>query len=206
MKIVLSTLNAKFIHSALALYSLATCASAEYKAIVTKEYSINNELLSILIDIYREQPKVIGLACYIWNVEMTLKLAAALKEVLPQSVIILGGPEVSYEPEEVLKNNPAVDYIIMGEGEETFTALLKVLAQKAAAEKIPGLAYRKDNRTIVSGGPQVVKHLDKLSFPYAETIADLKDKIIYYESSRGCPFFCKYCLSSITHGVRYFSL
>ena len=206
MKIILSTLNAKFIHSSLALHSLAAYASKEYKSIVIKEYSINNELLNILSDIYREQPNVIGLACYIWNIEMTLKLAAALKEVLPLAVIILGGPEVSYDPAKVLENNPAVDYIIMGEGEETLAALLKVLTQKTAVEKIPGLAYRKENNIIVSGGPQVVRNLDKLPFPYADGITDLKDKIIYYETSRGCPFSCKYCLSSTTHGVRYFSL
>ena len=114
MKVLLSTLNAKFIHSSLAVKYLEAACRPICPEMVSKEYTINNELLTILSDIYSEKPDVIGLACYIWNVDMTLKLANLLKQVLPNVIIVLGGPEVSYDPAELMSQHECVDYIIKG--------------------------------------------------------------------------------------------
>lgn len=206
MKVVLSTLNAKFIHSSLALKYLEAACRPICPAISSKEYTINNELLAILSDLYKEQPEIVGLACYIWNADMTFKLVRLLKKVLPTVIIILGGPEVSYDPEKIMKQQNAVDYIVQGEGEETMKALLAALKSNTAVNGIPGLTLRENERIIV-GEPQVVADLNTIPFPYYdEDIVKLKDKIIYYESARGCPFSCSYCLSSATSGVRFFSL
>lgn len=206
MKVLLSTLNAKFIHSSLAVKYLEAACRPICPEMVSKEYTINNELLTILSDIYSEKPDVIGLACYIWNVDMTLKLANLLKQVLPNVIIVLGGPEVSYDPAELMSQHECVDYIIQGEGEETLRSLLLALQSNHSVEHIEGLAFRQKGEIIV-GSPQVVAELTAIPFPYSdEDINKLKDKIIYYESARGCPFSCKYCLSSATSGVRFFDL
>ncbi len=204
MQVVLATLNAKFIHSSLALRYLKQYCRHVCPAITVKEYTINNELLYILGDIYRERPDVLGLACYIWNSEATLALARLVRKVLPDTVIVLGGPEVTYDADAVLQANAAVDYVIAGEGEEVLAALLGALRDGRPVEAIAGLA-RRGCDGIAAPAPQVVQRLDVLTFPYDEAdIAGLKDKIIYYESSRGCPFACRYCLSSETAGVRFF--
>ncbi len=205
MKVLLSTLNAKYIHSSLALQDLAAyCRTPEWE-IAVREYTVNNGLLEILSDIYTCQADIIGLACYIWNIEASLALAALIKKVQPQAVIVLGGPEVSYQPEGILADHAAVDYIILGEGEQTLKGLLAALLNKQAVNACAGLAYRCQG-TIVPGQPQVVDRLDDIPFPYIEEeMAGFKNKIIYYESSRGCPFSCQYCLSSATSGVRFLS-
>jgi len=206
MKVVLTTLNAKFIHSSIALKYLEAACRPINPEIVSKEYTINNELLTILSDIYQEQPGIVGLACYIWNIDMTLKLAGLLKKVLPQVVIILGGPEVTYDSATVMQQHPCVDYIVQGEGEEILPRLLEALQSNSPVNDIAGLTFRQ-NEVIVTGTPQIVADLNTISFPYCdEDIDKLKDKIIYYESARGCPFSCSYCLSSATCGVRFFNL
>ncbi|MBC8014636.1 MAG: B12-binding domain-containing radical SAM protein [Sporomusaceae bacterium] len=206
MKVVLSTLNAKFIHSSLALKYVEAACRPICPDISSKEYTINNEILTILSDIYKQQPAIVGLACYIWNVDMTFKLVGLLKKVLPNVIIILGGPEVSYDPEKIIEQYEAVDYIVQGEGEETMRTLLAALKSNARVDGIAGLTFRK-NKEIVVGKPQVVADLNTIPFPYYdEDIEKLKDKIMYYESARGCPFSCSYCLSSATSGVRFFSL
>jgi len=206
MKVVLSTLNAKFIHSSLALKYLEAVCRPVCPEVVSKEYTINNELLHIVSDIYSLQPAVIGLACYIWNVDMTLKVANLLKKVLPNLIVVLGGPEVSYDAIDIMKKYDCVDYIVQGEGENTLPALLAALHFDVPVCDILGLTYR-NNETIISGEPQVIKELDTIPFPYCdEDIEKLSNKIIYYESARGCPFSCSYCLSSATQGVRFFSL
>lgn len=204
MKVVLSTLNAKYIHSSLALYYLKAFCDNSDKDIVIKEYSVNNGLLDILSDIYGEHPDVIGLACYIWNAEMTFQLTALIRKVLPDTVIILGGPEVSYGGEAVMRGTPEIDYIIKGEGEEVLGRLLDCLEGQGDVSGIEGLIYRKQDSIIAAGEAQIVADLGLLPFPYRdEDMFLLKDKILYYESSRGCPFSCQYCLSSATSGVRF---
>lgn len=206
MKVVLSTLNAKFIHSSFALKYLEKVCKRVCPDVVRKEYTINNELLTILSDLYKEEPAIVGLGCYIWNVDMVLELAGLIKKVLPQVIIVLGGPEVSYDPAEIMNNNPCIDYIVQGEGEEILPLLLTKLQSELPVDDVMGLTYRKNNEVLV-GQPQVIKDINTLPFPYCdEDISQLQDKIIYYESARGCPFSCKYCLSSATSGVRFLEL
>ncbi len=203
MKVLLTTLNAKFIHSALALYSLRRRCLAVCPDIAVREYTINNEPLTVLGDIYRARPDVVGLACYIWNIDAILDLAALLKKVLPAATVVLGGPEVSYDPEEVMAANPAVDYVVQGEGEETLAALLAALRDGRPPADIAGLAWRRDGM-IFAGVPRAVGDLAALPFAYdADDMAALKGRIIYYETSRGCPYSCSYCLSGAAGGVRY---
>ncbi len=209
MQVVLTTLNAKYIHTSLALRYLAAYCRPVCPETIIREYNINNGLLEILSDIYRMRPNVLGLACYIWNIEMTLILAGLVKKVLPDVIIILGGPEVSYDSAEIMQHHGCVDYIIQGEGEMTLAALLEVFVKRnfSALCNIPGLVFRLDGQIKVNEGPQVVHELDTLPFPYNDAdMENLNDKIIYYESSRGCPFSCQYCLSSVTKGVRFYSL
>lgn len=206
MKVVLSTLNAKFIHSSFALRYLEAVCQPVCPGIVRKEYTINNELLNILSDIYKEQPTVVGLACYIWNIDMILELAGLIKKVLPQVIIILGGPEVTYDPGDMMEQYPYIDYIVHGEGEEALPILLKTLQSQLPVDDVAGVTCRKEKGIIV-GEPQIIANLNTLPFPYADAdISQLEDKIIYYESARGCPFSCKYCLSSATSGVRFLEL
>jgi len=207
LKVVLATLNAKFIHSSLALRYLREYCKQVCPDMAVKEYSINNGVLDILSDIYREKPDVLGLACYIWNIEMTLELASLVKKVLPNVKIILGGPEVSYDPAAIMEQYLSIDYIIQGEGEEVLYKLLSALTSQKRVSDIPGLAYRQGNKIFMECGPQIMFDLDSIPFPYHDDdMVELTDKIIYYESSRGCPFSCQYCLSSATTGVRFFSL
>ncbi len=200
---MLAALNAKYVHSALALYSLRKYCRQVSPDIAIREYTINNEMLAVLGDIYRTRPDVLGLACYIWNIEATLALARLVRKVLPATAIVLGGPEVSYDPERVMAENSAVDYIVQGEGEETLASLLAHLGAGRSPEGIDGLTYRRGG-AIIAGSPRVVGDLAAVPFAYEEAdMAGLQGRIIYYESSRGCPFSCQYCLSSATAGVRF---
>lgn len=202
MQVLLATLNAKYVHSALALYSLRSYCRRVCPDIAVREYTVNNEMLAILGDIYRDRPDVLGLACYIWNIDATLTLAGLVRKVLPATVIVLGGPEVSYDPARVMEENPDVDYIVSGEGEATLASLLADLVAGRQPEGILGLTYRRDG-AIIAGSPRVIGDLASLPFPYEEAdMVGLQDRIIYYESSRGCPYSCQYCLSSATTGVR----
>ena len=206
VKIVLSTLNAKYIHSSLALRYLATFCQAPEREIAIREYTVNNSLLDIVSDLFTCQADVIGLACYIWNIEASLQLAALIKKVQPEAIIVLGGPEVSYQPEDILNKSMAVDYVVLGEGEQTFDVLLTMLSEGHKGNNIPGVAYRNQG-AVVASQPRQVANLDDIPFSYSdEDMEYLKDKILYYESSRGCPFACQYCLSSATSGVRFVSL
>lgn len=206
VNVVLSTLNAKYIHSSLALRYLAAYCQAPGRTITVREYTVNNTVLEIVSDLYACQAQVVGLACYIWNIEMTLQLAALIKKVQPQAIIVLGGPEASYQPEDILSVYTAVDYIVLGEGEQAMNSLLAKLSAGEQAGSIPGVVCRQQSG-IGDRLPQQVARLDDIPFPYTtEGMAALKDKILYYESSRGCPFACQYCLSSATAGVRFLSL
>lgn len=206
MKVILTTLNAKYTHSSLAIRYLKEYCKTVCEVEI-QEFSINNGILDILSQLFEVKPDIIGFACYIWNIEMTMKLVNLLKKVLPNITIICGGPEVSYQPEEFFRENPSIDYIIQGEGEETLYHLLTQLKLGRTMEEIPALTYYNEENQIVSSNAIVVKNLDTIPFPYHdEDIIALKDKIIYYESSRGCPFSCQYCLSSATQGVRFFSI
>lgn len=207
MKVVLTTLNAKYIHTSLGLRYLRESSKALGHDVVFKEYSINQELLTIVGDICRERPDVVALGCYIWSRTLVEELVDSLKQVLPQSQIVLGGPEVGFTPQEALEAMPGADAVVLGEGETVLPQWLEVCAGKRQAETVNGVAWRKEGRIVVQGGPQAQTDLAQLPFPYQEEeMASLQGRILYYETTRGCPFSCQYCLSSAQDGVRYLPL
>lgn len=207
MNVVLSTLNSKFIHSSLALRYLKAYGEAHGQAYDIVEYTINMPVLHILSDITEHDIDVLGFACYIWNIEMTLHVVDMVKAVRPDIKIVLGGPEVSFTADELLERCPNIDYIIQGEGEEAFHALVTALqlGNDGLDPVISGVRGRKDGSILGSAEAVEVRDLSTIPFPYTEEdMKDLEHKIIYYESSRGCPFSCQYCLSGNKNTVRFF--
>ena len=256
MKLLLTAINAKYIHSNLAVYSLRTSALAAPAfplpvEIALAEFTINHRTEDILREIYLRKPDVLLFSCYIWNIVYVRELAENCRKIMPEVPIWLGGPEVSYDAEAFLRENPAVDGILCGEGEETFCRLAEYYGQlaeysgqygrdagrygrhdcqrsgqrsgqrpgqgqagAARLKEIPGLVYREParireepgqperERSIQVNPPAPLPDLDALPFPYSD-LADFENRIIYYESSRGCPFSCSYCLSSIEKSVRF---
>ena len=204
MKVILTALNAKYIHSSLALRSLKAYADPSGKYTTVKEYTINNRIERVVSDIYKEKPDIIGFSCYIWNIEMIRAIASRLKKVLPCTVMVFGGPEVSYDAPEFLEKNPSADIVIKGEGEKTYKNLLAAWAEGSEDYGgIRGIVYRKHGRVFENENEEPLK-LDDIPFVYTE-VAELKNKIIYYETQRGCPYNCQYCLSSVEKGVRFLS-
>lgn len=214
MKVLLTAVNAKYIHSNLAIYSMK--AYAEKKGcwgaeIQLAEYTINQQQDGILRKIYEKKPDVLCFSCYIWNISFIKELIQDLKKILPETRIWVGGPEVSYDAERFLKEMPQVTGVMCGEGEATFLEVVKSYAQWENQEQepemldnIPGIVYRKGQELIVTGNRDILD-MDELVFPY-ENLSLFEHKIIYYESSRGCPFSCSYCLSSIDKKLRFRSL
>ncbi|USF28957.1 B12-binding domain-containing radical SAM protein [Clostridium sp. MD294] len=203
MKILLTALNAKYIHTALALYCLKAYAKEFQQHIVIEEYTINHQEDFILQQIYRQQPDVVCFSCYLWNISQISRIVDNLKKILPHVMIILGGAEVSYEPEQTLQQIPA-DIIIRGEGEATFYEIIKgLITNTLSLENIDGITYRKGN-TIISNANRAAIALDDLPFVY-DDIKPFQHRILYYETQRGCPYNCQYCLSSIEKGVRFLS-
>lgn len=207
MNVVLSTLNSKFIHSSLALRYLKAYGEAHGQAYDIVEYTINMPVLHILSDITEHDIDILGFACYIWNIEMTLHVVDMVKAVRPDIKIVLGGPEVSFTADELLERCPNIDYIVQGEGEEAFHALVTALqlGNDGLDPVIPGVRGRRDGSILGSAEAVEVCDLSTIPFPYTEEdMEDLEHKIIYYESSRGCPFSCQYCLSGNKNTVRFF--
>lgn len=202
MKTVLAVLNSKYVHSSLALrYIKAYCSEYDIEIF---ESTINENILNNALKIIERSPEIIGFSCYIWNMEATLKLCSIIKEVKPEVQIVLGGPEVSYDADKVIKNYDYIDYIITGEGEIPFKELLGALSNNLnGLSDIAGLVYRDTDEVIINGRCKVIEDLNIIPFPYQE---EIPDRIIYYEASRGCPFNCSYCLSSTLRGLRYFSI
>lgn len=202
MKLLLCAVNAKFIHTNLAVYNLAAYAKDSGMDICLSEYTINNRTEEILKELYRQKADIIAFSCYIWNIKMILELAEELHKVLPETEIWLGGPEVSYDAADVLAKYPAISIVMMGEGEETFRELC---LQYASGEKelgqVKGIAYRK-NGVPVENELRLPMDIDQIPFVYSK-LPDFDHKILYYETSRGCPFACSYCLSSIGERVRF---
>ena len=215
MKVLLAAINAKYIHSNLGIYSLKTYGEkmlkewglAEQAEISLAEYTINHQMEQILQDIYKRKPDVIGFSCYIWNISYVKVILADIKKVLPDVKIWAGGPEVSYHGEAFLKEEPAVDLVMMGEGEITFAHFLKALLEGEDLKQVPGLMVRNADGTFTNTGFRQVMDMSQIPFPYAfMDMKELEHRIIYYESSRGCPFSCAYCLSSIDKKLRFRSL
>ena len=251
MKFLLAAINAKYIHSNPGVYSLRAFARTKIPGadIEIGEYTINHQMDLILQDIYRRKPDFIGFSCYIWNISYIMEIVRDVKKVLPEAEVWLGGPEVSYDAKKVLTREPDVRGIMRGEGELTFTELVRAYLQREktsvpdgytgesfrgqAKEKtsgcaentrmpeagegenahsdrlelshIPGITYRTESGEIGEHGPQRLLSLDEIPF-YYDDMAGFENRIVYYESSRGCPFSCSYCLSSIDKTVRFRSL
>ena len=204
MNVICSTLNAKFIHTNLAIRYLKAYAAPEF-TIQLKEYTIKDPVMNIVSDLYQSKPAVIGFSCYIWNIEETLKVVNMLKKIDPSILIVLGGPEVTYDTMEWMEKHSEVDFIVIGEGEQTFKQLLTEIETNNDYRNVPGIAYRSRDRVIIT--PQMNKlDLKELPSPYRlpEDIPYLGKRVTYIETSRGCPFSCQFCLSSIEVGVRYF--
>ncbi len=257
MKTLIIAINSKYIHSSLAPWYLKAACDNDRSVgcgdVTVAEYTINEQPEDILSAIYLQKPDAAAFSCYIWNIETVLRVTSGLRKVLPQTTVILGGPEVSYDAEDILKEHKYIDYILAGEGERSFPELIALLERrkacgasysgagpetgagmdaKAGAEtvaeagaegdvkgvaeadaeavadlrRIEGLAWRSA-QGIVSSGPAYIKDLSKMPSPYTdEMLKSLNNKIAYFESSRGCPFSCSYCLSSASEGVRFFPL
>ena len=205
MKILLAACNAKYIHSNLAVYNLRAYAEEYRENIILKEYTINQQKDEILRDIYLEKPDIICFSCYIWNISFVKEIAEDLKKILPDSVFWAGGPEVSFDAEDFLKKNPGFFGVMVGEGEETFRELCRFYVEnKGSLEEISGIAFYSGEK-IRHNGWREIMDLSKVPFAY-ENMEDFRNKIVYYESSRGCPFSCSYCLSSVDKKLRFRNL
>ena len=208
MKLLLAAVNAKYIHSNLAVYSMKAYCRAFADHIELAEYTINQQEDEILKDLYRKKPEILCFSCYIWNISFIKELIRNVKKILPDTVIWAGGPEVSYDAEQFLEEMPEVFGVMCGEGEETFRELTQYYVnlernteKGTELEKIDGIVFRK-GKEIQKTAPRAILDMDTLVFPYQD-IELFHHRIIYYESSRGCPFSCSYCLSSIDKKLRF---
>ena len=203
MKILLVACNAKYIHSNLAVYDLQAYASDYADHIVLKEYTINQQKDDIMRDIYLEHPDVVCVSCYIWNLSFVKELMADLIKILPGADFWVGGPEVSYDAEKFLTENSEFKGVMVGEGEETFKELAGYYVEKNPQnlKNMTGICYRDGDQIIHNGWRQIMD-LSSIPFIYKD-LSEFKNRIIYYESSRGCPFSCSYCLSSIDKKLRF---
>lgn len=203
MKILLAACNAKYIHSNLAVYDLQAYASDYADHIVLKEYTINQQKDDIMRDIYLEHPDVVCVSCYIWNLSFVKELMADLIKILPGADFWAGGPEVSYDAEKFLTENSEFKGVMVGEGEETFKELAGYYVEKNPQDlkDMTEICYRDGDQIIHNGWRQIMD-LSSIPFIYKD-LSEFKNRIIYYESSRGCPFSCSYCLSSIDKKLRF---
>ncbi len=204
MNIVLTAINAKYIHSNLAVYSVRAYASAYKNEISIAEYTINQQLDDILMDLYKKKPDVLCFSCYIWNISYVEELIREIKKLFPRLPIWVGGPEVSYGAKDVLQRLPEVTGVMMGEGEATFLELMDFYHHQEEKElfDIKGIAYRSAAGEIRQNEWRKTIDLSTVPFIYND-MEGFKNKIIYYESSRGCPFSCSYCLSSVDKCLRF---
>jgi anaerobic magnesium-protoporphyrin IX monomethyl ester cyclase len=207
LNIVIATLNAKYIHTSLALRYLKAYCERDFPMQLV-EYTIKDPLLNIVSDLYQRKPDVVGFSCYIWNIEETIRVIEMLRKVLPEVKIVLGGPEVSYDVDYWMERLVDVDFIVIGEGEETFHHFLQQCQGHQKFHFVYGLAYRKADGTVVINPPRPKLALDDIPSPHRfhEDLQTLANRVVYFETSRGCPFSCSFCLSSIEVGVRYFSM
>ena len=203
MKVLLTAINSKFVHSNLAVrYLKAFTEDMNYECKI-REFSINDRDEKILEEIIKEKADVVAFSTYIWNIEIVKRLSNLIKLVDENIKIVYGGPEVSYDSLNILKELSG-DYVIQGEGEKTYREFVEYLLGARSIRDIRGL-YFKENNEVISNGNRPLMNMDEIVFPYKED-ENLDNKIVYYEASRGCPFNCKYCLSSTTHGVRFLNI
>lgn len=207
MKILITTLNSKFIHTSLSIRYLKSFVKDDFPDIEIEEYTINQNIDYIVGEIFKKNLDIVAFSCYIWNIESILQISEVLKIVNPNIKIILGGPEVSFDGETLIMNNPFIDFVVYGEGEETFKELLLSLKNKNKNLKsIKGLIFKDEKKVYVNEPRPLIQDLDIIPSPYDSNLGDFKNRIVYFESSRGCPFNCRFCLSSTIRGVRFFSI
>jgi anaerobic magnesium-protoporphyrin IX monomethyl ester cyclase len=204
MNVICSTLNAKYIHTNLAIRLLKAYAAPEFN-VQMKEYTVKDPVFNIVSDLFQQNPTVIGFSCYIWNIEETIKVISILKKVNPSIIIVLGGPEVSYDSFEWMQRIPQIDFIVMGDGEYTFKRLLVEIEKNGDFNMVPGIAYRTNGQIVMNEQSNEL-NIKNIPSPYRfeEDIPYFSKRITYFETSRGCPFTCQYCQSSIEVGVQYF--
>lgn len=206
MKILLTTLNSKFIHTNLAIRYIKESIK-DLADVEIREYTINNQLDYILKDIYLAGYDAVFFSTYIWNVYDIVKLCENLKKVNPKLIIGLGGPEVSYDSEEAMAKYEFVDYILRGEGEMVMRDLVKYFNGEMDIKDVDGVTYRCGDEVVKNKERELLKDLDLIPSPYENlNVKEYENRIVYYETSRGCPFNCQYCLSSAIKGLRYFSI
>lgn len=204
-KTLLVSINAKFIHSNLAIRSLKAYTEKNLPITVDiAEFTINQPIDVIMREIYQINPDIIGLSCYIWNFESVKLLLCELKKLLPHCVFLLGGPEVSYNPDEVIAETGA-DIVMIGEGEHTFLCLMQALLTGHSYADVNGIVYQAEGKIMITP-PNEPLDLKEVPFVYGDDFSDLQNRIVYYESTRGCPFHCQYCLSGGNGGVRFLPL
>ncbi|QSX07101.1 DUF4080 domain-containing protein [Sedimentibacter sp. zth1] len=204
MKTLLVSIDSKFIHSNLALRYIKNYCKSDFD-IDIKEFTINQKIEYITDEIINTHSSLICFSCYIWNIEYVNQIVYILKTAKPELKILLGGPEISFEVEKQMKENNLIDFVIYGEGEISFHDFLNVYEAKKDFSTVKGLAFRKSNQIIVNKPREMLTNLDALISPY-NSDETYEDKIVYYESSRGCPFRCSFCMSSIDKSVRVFSM
>lgn len=202
MRILLVALNAKYVHTNLALRYLREEVVADYPDVLLREFSINDQLDRIAGEIYEAKADVIGFSCYIWNSKEIVALVRRLHPVCPKTRFVIGGPEVSFEAEEFLLEHPEVDVLVIGEGERTFLDLLRTWQNGGGLLQVEGIAWQEDGKIVVNPPRRSAPNLNSLPLPYREN-EDFTGRLVYVETTRGCPFNCQYCLSSTFQGVRF---
>jgi len=205
MKKLLVAINAKFIHSNLAIRSIQKYGQQQGQKIDWVEYTINQSVDDILDGIIKKHADIVGFSCYIWNIEIIRKLVGMLNQITPKTKVVLGGPEISYESTLFLEKEKGIDYIVRGEGERSTIQLFQAIEENKPIDQVAGITYRDQAiiKTTQQGKPL---RMDELPFVYEKNLDEMNHRLIYYETSRGCPYNCEYCLSSIEKGVRFRSL
>ncbi|KDR96029.1 Radical SAM superfamily enzyme YgiQ, UPF0313 family [Peptoclostridium litorale DSM 5388] len=206
MNVLLVAINSKFVHTNLAVRYLEK-ACYDIADVDILENSINTDKNIVLKNIYLKKPDIICFSCYIWNIDYMLEIAGNIKKVMPEVHILFGGPEVSFDPEKIMLENSFIDLVLSGEGEESLRELIMCMKGRGDYESIDGLTFRKREDVVKNAPRELINDMGSVRSPYEDMDeGEYKDKIIYYESSRGCPFNCQYCMSSTIRGVRNFPL
>jgi radical SAM superfamily enzyme YgiQ (UPF0313 family) len=202
---MLTAINARYVHTNLAVRYLASMLSDHYSVLV-REYTINHYPQDLLNRIYEESPDIVGFSCYIWNVEHVLRIASSLKKILPETVIVLGGPEVSYDSQQIMKRHDCIDFVVSGEGEVTFRSLIESLECNDDYTNIPGICFRIRGKVYQNLSDRSAIPATQIPAPYPDVEALEQNRIYYYETTRGCPFHCQFCLSGNQNHMTKISL